>query len=133
TDRAQTGYQRAGRLAFLDRGRLVAVTCPRYDFLVLYRVTTEKTLEHFRDVKLGGKPVSLWPTKDRLYVLQRPSGDARHLVPAFWQVYDFDGQAIGPRFEVGYDPDDLVLTAEDQVALVLLSGHAEGESNRPDP
>ncbi len=133
TDRAKTGHQRAERVAFLDRGRLVAVTCPRYDRLVLFQVTDEDTLTQFRDVKLSGKPVALWPTPDQLYVLQRPSGDARHLVPGFWQVFDFQGHELGSKFPVGYDPDDLVLIAGGRVALVLLSGHAEGETNRSDP
>jgi glycerol-3-phosphate acyltransferase PlsY len=132
-DRVQTGHQRAERAVFYDRGRRLAVTCPRYGRLVLFRVGDEGPLSRAADLALDGRPVAVWPASDRLYVLQRPAGDARHLEPGFWRAYDFEGRPIGERFPVGYDPDDLALTADESVALVLLSGHAEGESNRPDP
>ncbi len=133
--RVGTGHQRADRVAFLDSGRRLAVSCPRYDRMVIYQVTDSEppSLEPFRDVKLDGKPVALCATADRLYVLQRPSGDARHLEPGFWRSYDISGNPIGERFPVGYDPDDMVLTPDGRTALVLLSGNAEGETNRPDP
>jgi acyl-phosphate glycerol 3-phosphate acyltransferase len=133
TDHAQTGHQRGERASFFDDGRGLAVTCPRYGRLVLYRIGEDHALSLAADVRLDGRPVAVWPTSDRLYVLQRPAGDARHLEPGFWRVYTFDGKPIGSRFPVGYDPDDLVVTADERTALVLLSGHAEGESNRPDP
>ncbi len=100
--------------------------------MVLY-ATTKHSLQKLRDIHLDGKPVAIRVTRDRLYVLQRPSHDARHLVPGFWRVYDFDGEPMGDRFDVGYDPDDLLLLEGGRVALVLTSGHAEGEENRPDP
>src|SRR5262249_47732468 len=40
---------------------------------------------------------------------------------------------VGSKVRVGYDPDDLAILDDGQTALVLTSGHAEGESNRPDP
>lgn len=130
--RAQTGHQRSEDVRFFDRGRRLAVSCPRYDRVVLYD-TSSKSLRKQLDIRLDGKPVALRASKDRLYVLQRPSHDARHLVPGFWQTYDFNGGPVGPRFDVGYDPDDLLLLEDGRVALVLTSGHAEGEANRPDP
>ena len=48
--REGTGHQRAERVAFADGGRLLAVTCPRYDRLVLYRVTDRDTLELLDDI-----------------------------------------------------------------------------------
>lgn len=131
--RASTNHQRAERLTFADGGRLLAVTCPRYDRVVLYRVTKEQTLELLRDLELKAKPVALWPTSDRIYVLQRPSGDARHVEEAYWETFDFQGEPVGERFRVGFDPDDLVISRDEQVAFVLTSGHAEGETNRPAP
>lgn len=131
--RVQTGHQRAERLCFLDAGRQLAVACPRYDRVVLYHVTDRSRLELGRELRVEGKPVSLAPTRDHLIILQRPSGDARHLEPGFLQVYDFRTERLGPRVPVGYDPDDLILLDDDRAALVLLSGHAEGETNRPDP
>jgi hypothetical protein len=131
--RAQTGHQRAERTEFLDAGRRVAVTCPRYDRFCIFGIGEDRSLNLRRDIATRGKPVALAAAQDRLYVLQRPSGDARHLEPAFWQAYDFDGNDLGGSFEVGYDPDDMVVIDEGRVALVLLSGNAEGESNRPDP
>jgi glycerol-3-phosphate acyltransferase PlsY len=131
--RASTNHQRAERLTFADNGRVLAVTCPRYDRVVLYRVTREQTLELLRDLELKAKPVAVWPTSDRLYILQRPSGDARHVEEAYWETFDFQGNPVGERFRVGFDPDDLVITRDGQTAFVLTSGHAEGETNRPAP
>ena len=131
--RAATGHQRAERLAFAQRGRLLAVTCPRYDRVVLYRVTEDLRLELHHDVKLEGHPVAIWPTDDRLYVLERPPGDARHLEPGYWETFDGEGRRIGSRYRVGFYPDDLALTPDGRYALVLTSGRAEGDSHRPGP
>ncbi|MEO6809100.1 MAG: glycerol-3-phosphate 1-O-acyltransferase PlsY [Isosphaeraceae bacterium] len=131
--RASTNHQRAERLTFADNGRLLAVTCPRYNRVVLYRVAEGQTLELLHDLELKAKPVALWATKDRLYILQRPSGDARHVEEAYWETFDFQGGPVGERFRVGFDPDDLVITRDERHALVLTSGYAEGETNRPAP
>ncbi len=131
--RVNTGHQRSERLVFLDNERLLAVACPRYNRVMLYRVNDHTNLELVRDIALEGRPVALCPTDDRLYVLQRPIADARHLEPGYWQTFDFQGQPIGSTFPVGYDPDDMALSADGQTAWVVLSGNAEGETNRPDP
>ncbi len=132
--REQTGHQRAERVVFFEDGKTLAVACPRYDRLVLYDVTNDNRLDHPRHVKLAGKPMALAVHHGELIVLQRPSGDARHLRPGFWQRYDRIGNPIGNSVDVGYDPDDLAVIDQPQpVALVLLSGHAEGETNRPPP
>jgi hypothetical protein len=130
---ARTGHQRAERLVFLDGGRRLAVSCPRYGHVVIYRIVDEKRLERRSDVKLDGRPVALAAWGDRLIVLQRPSGDARHVEPAWWDVLDAEGRLVGSRFRLGFDPDDLAVTPDGQTALVLLSGRAEGEPNRPAP
>ena len=133
-ERVQTGHQRAERVTFLQGGRLVAATCPRYDRLVIFEIGSEpRRLRAVLDTKLPGKPVGLAEAADGLYVLQRPAGDARHIEPGFCQKYDVDGRPLGPRWEVGYDPDDIALIDNGRIALVLLSGNSEGESNRPDP
>jgi glycerol-3-phosphate acyltransferase PlsY len=131
--RYATGHQRAERVAFADGGRLLAVTCPRYNRVVLDRVTEAGTLEVVRDIALDGRPVAVWPTRDRLFILQRPSGDARHVEAGYWETFDFQGRRIGSKVRVGFDPDDLVVTRDGRWALVLTSGHAEGETNRPAP
>lgn len=132
---ARTGHQRAERLVFADHGRLLAVLCPRYNRLVIYRVDTlsKPALTLSKDVVLEGRPVALAATSDRLIVLQRPAGDARHTRPGFWDQFDFQGRRIGSRFDVGTDPDDLAISDADATALVLLSGCAEGETGRPAP
>jgi hypothetical protein len=132
-DLARTGHQRAERLVFADNGKMLAVTCPRYNYLVIYRVADGPRLELHRDIRLEGRPVGLATTGDRFYVLQRPHGDARHIEPAWWDLLDLDGAPAGPRYRVGFDPDDLVLVDDGRTALVLLSGSAEGETNRPPP
>ena len=131
--RVATGHQRAERLAFADHGRLLAVTCPRYNRVVLYRVTDDLRLELHRDIELEGRPVAIWPAEDRLYVLQRPAGDARHVEPGFWETFDFQGRRIGSRYRVGFYPDDLAITPDGRYALVLTSGRAEGDPHRPRP
>jgi acyl-phosphate glycerol 3-phosphate acyltransferase len=133
SSRVGTGHQRAERVAFADGGKLLAVTCPRYNRLVLYRVTDADTLEPHRDLELKGKPVAVWPTADRFYVLLRPPGDNRHIEPGWWETFDFHGNSIGNRVRVGYYPDDLALSADGRHAFVVTSGRAEGEPDRPAP
>jgi acyl-phosphate glycerol 3-phosphate acyltransferase len=131
--RAATGHQRAERVAFADGGRLLAVTCPRYNRVALYRVTEKEALERLPDIALGGRPVALAPARDRLYVLQRPEGDARHVEPGYWESFDFRGRPLGTRFLVGFYPDDMALTPDARNAVVLASGRAEGGPDRPAP
>ncbi len=131
--RVATGHQRAERLAFLDGGRVLAVTCPRYDRLVFFRVTDEETLEVARDVELEGKPVALCSANDRLYVLLRPSGDRRHVEPGWWTTFNASGEKTGEKVLVGFYPDDMAVSPDGQHAYVLTSGRAEGGAHRPTP
>jgi glycerol-3-phosphate acyltransferase PlsY len=131
--RVVTGYQRAERVVFFDDGRTLAVACPRYDRVVLFDIGPDRELASRRDIHTAGKPVGLAVRGDELIVLQRPSGDERHLQPGFWQRFDRSGTQVGAPLEVGYDPDDLTLLDDGMTALVLLSGNAEGETNRPPP
>ena len=131
--RLRTGHQRAERLTFADEGRLLVVACPRYNHLMLYRIDPEGGPALVRDLTLEGRPVALAAAEDRVYVLQRPVADARHVEPGYWDAFGFDGEPVGARFRVGFDPDDMALIDGGQRALVLLSGRAEGETNRPSP
>jgi acyl-phosphate glycerol 3-phosphate acyltransferase len=131
--RTSTGHQRTERLAFADGGRRLAVTCPRYQRLMVYRVAEGQSLELMRDVDVEGRAVAVWPLHDRFLALIRPGGDARHVEAAWLQAIDFDGKKLGSKFRVGFDPDDLAVTSDGLWAFVLLSGRAEGESNRPAP
>ncbi len=131
--RVATGHQRAERLTFADRGRLLAATCPRYGRVMLYRVTDALGLELVRDIPLEGRPVAIQPTPDRLVVLVRPDKDARHVQEGYWEIFDFEGRPVGSRRPVGFYPDDLAITPEGRRALVLSSGRGEGGSHRPAP
>jgi glycerol-3-phosphate acyltransferase PlsY len=131
--RLATGQQRAERVAFLDGGRLLAATCPRYMCVVLARVTDSPGLELLREIPTEGRAVAIAGAKDRFYVLVRPHADARHLEEAWWQVFGLDGKPIGDRVRIGWDPDDLALSTDGKFAYVLTSGNAEGETNRPPP
>ena len=133
TARVATGHQRAERLAFADRGRLLAVTCPRYNRVVLYGVAGKDGLRPVGEIVLEGRPVAVCPTGDRLYVLQRPAGDALHMEEGWWETFDFKGRRLGSKVRVGFYPDDLALTADGRNALVLTSGHGEGDPHRPGP
>jgi acyl-phosphate glycerol 3-phosphate acyltransferase len=131
--RFATGHQRAERLAFLDGGKLLAITCPRYMRLVLARVTATPALELAADIKLEGRPVAIAAASDRVYVLQRPHGDARHLEEAWWDTFDLAGRPVESRVRVGWDPDDMAISPDGKYAYILTSGLAEGETNRPNP
>ena len=131
--RVATGHQRAERLAFADRGRLLAATCPRYGRVMLYRVTESNGLDLVRDIELEGRPVAIGTTSDRVYVLARPNNDARHVEEGWWQAFDFAGKPVGPRVLAGFYPDDLAITADGRHALILASGRGEGGDHRPMP
>ncbi len=131
--REGTGHQRAERVAFADGGRLLAVTCPRYNRLVLYRVTDRDALELVDDLALDGKPVAVCPGADRLYVLERPPGDNRHVEPGWCEAFTFRGEKVGDKVQVGYYPDDLALAPDGRHAYVLTSGRAEGDPKKPTP
>lgn len=132
-DRFRTGHQRASSLTFADDGRILAVGCPRYNRVVLFRVDDEGRADRFRDLDLGGRPVAVRASGDRLFVLQRPHGDARHLEEGYWEAFDFGGNPVGSKFRIGWDPDDLAFSPDGRWAFVVTSGHAEGEEGKPDP
>ncbi len=131
--RASTGHQRAGRLAFADGGSTLAVACTRYNRVVIYRVGPGDTLTLAADVEVDGRPVAMAEGCGGLVVLQRPTGDDRHLEEGYFEVLGLDGKSRGPKVRVGWDPDDLAITPDGRRAIVVTSGHAEGETGRPDP
>jgi len=131
--RVATGHQRAERLAFADGGKLLAATCPRYGRAMLYRVTGARKLELVRDIPLSGRPVALWPTADRLFVLVRPNNDARHVEEGWWETFDLAGKPQGRKIPAGFYPDDLAVGPDGRHAFVLTSGRGEGGQHRPPP
>ena len=131
--RVATGHQRAERLVFLDKGKLLAATCPRYGRVMLYRVNEANGLELRRDIELTGRPVALSSTLDRLFVLVRPNNDARHVEEGWWESFDLEGKSIGSKTLVGLYPDDMAITPDGRHALVLTSGRGEGGDHRPMP
>jgi hypothetical protein len=131
--RVATGHQRAERLAFLDHGKLLAATCPRYGRVMLYRVTEANGLDLVRDIELEGRPVAMATTADRLLVLVRPNNDARHVEEGWWETFDIDGKPVGSKILAGFYPDDLAIMPDGRHALVLASGRGEGGGHRPMP
>lgn len=132
-DRFRTGHQRAGDLTFADHGRILVVSCPRYNRLVFFRIDDDGAATEFEDLKLHGRPVAVRSLGDRLFVLQRPTGDDRHLEAGFWETFALDGTPLGSKFRLGWDPDDLAFSPDGRHAYVLVSGHAEGEKGKHDP
>jgi glycerol-3-phosphate acyltransferase PlsY len=128
-----TGQQRAGDLVFLEGGNRLVVASTRYNRALFLEVAPDGALKVAKDVALDGRPVALASRGDSVLVLQRPTGDARHLEEGYWEVFNAAGDRLGPKVRVGWDPDDLVLSADGTKAFVLTSGHAEGETGRPDP
>lgn len=131
--RIKTGHQRAIDPEFADGGKLLAVLCPRYNRLMLYRVTDRPALELSRDVTLEGQPMAVRASGDRLVVLERPSGDARHVREGYVESFDFRGERVGARVAVGFYPSDLAIVDGGKTALALTLGRAEGNASLPKP
>ena len=131
--RVATGHQRAEHLVFADGGQFLAASCPRYDRVMLYRVTPAAGLNLVADINVGGRPVALAAGRDRVYVLTRPANDARHIHEGWWEAFDFQGKSVTARHPVGLYPDDFALVgpAQDPRLLVLTSGRGEGDPKRP--
>jgi len=132
-DRVGTGLQRAERVAYADGGKRLAVTCPRYNEVIIYSVTPDMKLEVASNIELEGKPVAVQAVGNLLYVLQRPPGDERHVKPGWWETFDLEGNRKGARVEAGMYPDDLAITPDGRLALILTSGRGEGDPDRPAP
>ena len=131
--RIKTGHQRAIRPVFGDEGRLLSVLCPRYNRLMIYRVTEGNRLTLSKDVTLPGQPMAVCAKADGFLVLERPSGDARHTEPGYLESYRFDGEVLGPRIPVGLYPTELALIDGGQTALVLTTGNADGNASAGPP
>ena len=131
--RVATGHQRAERLVFLNGGKLLAATCPRYDRVVLYRVTDKQGLDLVADIPVGGRPVALEAGSDRLYVLTRPANDARHIQEGWWEAFDFGGKSLTSKHQIGLYPDDFALVGPSGSPhlAILTSGRGEGDAKRP--
>jgi len=133
TDRVTTGQQRVDRVAFAAAGSRLAATCPRYDRLVVYQVEPRGKLVLVKEIELEGRPVALATLGDRFVVLERPSGDRRHVEPGWWETFDLDGNRTGGRNPAGYYPDDLAVSPDGNYLLLLSSGRAEGDPKKPSP
>jgi len=133
TDRVMTGQQRVDRVAFAAAGSRLAATCPRYDCMVVYQVEPPGKLALVQEIELEGRPVALATLGDRFVVLERPSGDRRHVEPGWWETFDLDGNRVGERHLAGYYPDDLAVSPDGMHLLLLSSGRAEGDPKKPLP
>ncbi|HMF35105.1 MAG TPA: glycerol-3-phosphate 1-O-acyltransferase PlsY [Isosphaeraceae bacterium] len=133
THRELTGQQRSTRVVFADHGRQLAVMCPRYNKVLLYDVTCRAHLDPAAEIALDGRPVAIAMAGDRLVVLERPSGDDKHLAPGWWETFTLDGKSSSPRVPAGYYPDDLAVTPDGRFLIVLNSGQAEGDKQKPLP
>jgi glycerol-3-phosphate acyltransferase PlsY len=133
TERIATGQQRIDRVAFAASGSRLAATCPRYNRLVVYQVEPPGRLTLLREIELEGRPVALATLLDRFVVLQRPAGDQRHVEPGWWETFDFEGNHIGARHLAGYYPDDLAVSPGGKSIILLSSGRAEGDPQKPLP
>ena len=128
-----TGHQRAIRPTFGDGGKALAVLCPRYDRMMIYRLDDAGSIRLTKDVALDGQPMSVAATRGGWLCLERPSGDDRHIRPGFLQVYTLDGTKSGPPIAVGFYPRDLALFDDGRTALVLTAGRSEGSDGMAAP
>jgi acyl-phosphate glycerol 3-phosphate acyltransferase len=133
TDRASTGQQRVDRVAFGPGGDRLAATCPRYESVVIYEIAAGKKLTLLKEIELEGRPEAVVALADRFMVLERPSGDQRHVAPGWWETFDRDGKRVGPRTIAGYYPDDLAASPDGKYLYVVSSGRSEGDPKKPLP
>jgi glycerol-3-phosphate acyltransferase PlsY len=131
TDRLTTGQQRVDRVAFAPGGDRLAGICPRYNHLLIYRVDAADALDLVAETRLEGRPVGVVALGARFVVLQRPPGDAKHLEPGWWEVFDRDGRRVGSRHAAGFYPDDIAASADGHRLFVLCSGRSEGDQKKP--
>ena len=133
--RVGTGLQRADDIAFFDSGKRLAMTCPRYTKFTLWDTTGAAGPQQIREIELQGRPQRITPYKDKVFIVQRPPGDDRHIKPGFFEVFDNSGKRVAGPIDIGWDPDEIALVERDGklYGLILLSGNAEGEDNRPAP
>jgi acyl-phosphate glycerol 3-phosphate acyltransferase len=131
--RGRTGHQRASHPVFADRGETLAVLCPRYNRLMIYRVTEKTALSLIKDVTLEGQPMDLAEFGGRFWVLERPSGDERHIKSGYVQSYRTDGSKIGPKIAVGFYPSEIAICNGGRTGLVLSMGSSEGEAHHGAP
>jgi acyl-phosphate glycerol 3-phosphate acyltransferase len=131
TDRLTTGQQRVDRVAFAAGGDCLAGICPRYNRLVIYRVDAAKKLRPVAETQLEGRPVGVVSLGSRFAVLQRPAGDAKHLEPGWWEVFDREGKRVGSRILAGFYPDDIAASPDGHLVFVLCSGRSEGDEKKP--
>ncbi len=131
TDRLATGQQRVDRIAFAPDGDLLAGICPRYNRLLIYRLNAKNHLEPVGEAELEGRPVGVAVLGSRFVVLQRPPGDAKHLQPGWWEVFDREGHRVGSRQVTGFYPDDLAASTDGRRLFVLYSGRSEGDPAKP--
>ncbi|WP_315850950.1 glycerol-3-phosphate acyltransferase [Planctomyces sp. SH-PL62] len=133
THREATGQQRATRVAFDEAGERLAVLCPRYNHVIVYRVDEEAKLSPLSEIAVDGRPVAIAVVGGNVAVLQRPVNDAKHLGPGWFDVFTLEGDRVGARIEAGYYPDDLAATPEGAFLMVLTSGRGEGDAAKPAP
>ena len=133
TDRYATGQQRVDRVAFAAGGDRLAGIGPRYNHLLIYEVDTSLRLRPIAETPLEGRPVSIVALGSRFIILQRPSGDQKHMEPGWWELFDRDGKKVGSRQPTGYYPDDLVLAPDGRFLYILCSGRSEGDQKKPLP
>jgi len=131
--RAKTGHQRASSPAFSGDGKSLAVLCPRYDRLMIYGVEADRSPMLANDVLLDGQPMALASSGDRFWVLERPSGDERHMKPGHVQGYSQSGEKLGRRITVGFYPTSMTVIDGGKVALVLTAGRSEGDPHHGVP
>jgi len=131
--REATGQQRAERVAFDATGDRLAVLCPRYNRVLTYRVDGDAKLAPAATIGVEGRPVAIAVVGGDVAVLQRPVNDAKHLGPGWLDVFTLDGAKVGGRVEAGYYPDDLAAAPDGSHLMVLSSGRAEGDPDKPAP
>ncbi len=131
TDRLATGQQRVDRVAFARGGHRLAGICPRYNHLLIYQVDAADALKLVAETQLDGRPVGVVTLGTRFAVLERPPGDAKHLEPGWWEVFDRDGRRVGSRHLAGFYPDDIAASPDGHRLFVLSSGRSEGDAKKP--
>ena len=69
-------------------------------------------LQPIAETQLEGRPVGVVAARRSIRRARAPAGDAKHVEPGWWEIFDLDGKRVGSRHLAGFYPDDLAVSPD---------------------